>query len=684
MSHLFILSIFAALIIPASSFPQKKWDGGAGNNLWSNANNWTGNSLPTSSDNIVLDNSLVSGNYTVALPSTATTVKTITISPAAGRTIELTLPSTNTAIPGLTVSGPGYGLTINSGGTFRNSSGSSSGNTVVVTDSIRINNDGRYVHNSASGHSSNVQVLSRAAGTEKGILELDIPTASSTISISGRTFGKFVLRSTAAGGACNYTAAGTSRVVIRDGLDIGAGVNFNLNCSDTIFVGGDFTQESGILNLGNSTRSVVLSLQQNINQNTSAVITETGTGTQTLLINGTGFQLVLFKGTIANQVGIVKDAAGVAWFKSAVSLPYKLTLKYGRILTTQALITLQSSCAVIADTLSNNTCIEGPLKKEGLNNQAFLFPVGESGVMRWLQLLNATGNFTVEYFKNDPHTVSGSAGAGIDHFSKVEYWDVTSTAGSSAKIKLSFAHPQSGGVTNLSGLRVARLINGTWEDVGNAGVAGTPGSDGWVSSNAASGFSASSKSFALASAMGQENPLPLSSIQLNATRNGGRIFFTWEIQPELNIDRLELQRSYDGQKYVTVYYHPADDETKFSYSQPQSTQTAYYRIVALSDVNIKKYISNIKEIKAEHAKTVIVGSNRVNNILMLAIYSEKPKTIVLKIFDVTGRMVKSYAQKITEGTKWVQLNVTDLRPGNYFISEVSGSNIISTLRFVKI
>src|SRR5215213_7446372 len=100
MSH---LSFFILLLISCSAFSQKKWDGGAGTNLWSNALNWTGNTVPTLTDDIVLDNSLVAASYNVILPATAVTVKTITITPAASRTIELTLPVANTLLPGLTV-----------------------------------------------------------------------------------------------------------------------------------------------------------------------------------------------------------------------------------------------------------------------------------------------------------------------------------------------------------------------------------------------------------------------------------------------------------------------------------------------------------------------------------------------------------------------------------------------------
>jgi hypothetical protein len=650
MSH---LSFFILLFVSFSSIAQKRWDGEAGTNQWSSPLNWTGNAVPTATDNVVLDNSFVQENYTVTLPSTSVTVKTISITPTASKTIELTLPPTNTLLPGLTVTGPGYGLTINSGGTFRNSSGSSSGTAVRVTDSIRINNGGRYVHNSASGHSTNVQVLAMIAGTESGTFELDIPAASSTISLSGRTFGKLVLRSTAAGGTCNYTAAGTSRVKIRNTLDIGTGVNFNLNCSDTIFVGTNFLQDVGTFNLGNSTRSVVLSIQQNATQNTGGVITETGTGTQTILMNGTGLQLTALRGTISNQVALVKDGPGVLWSKAPLSLPYKFQLKKGRVLTSQGLITLQPACTIEADTLAADSFVDGPLKKDGLNNQPFLFPVGKSGTMRWLQLKNATGSFTVEYFRSNPMSLSNIKGSGIDHISSVEYWDVTTTAGSSSQLKLSFAHPESGAITNLSSLRVARLINGTWEDAGNTAVSGTPGSDGWVSSNAAGGFSANSKSFALASATGLENPLPLSSIRLKAHRYYGSINFSWIADGDIKTKKFELQRSYDGLTYETIY----ESDFRNIFSHCCESKDAYYRIMATDIDERKTYLSNVC--------MVVAGHN---------------STSAFVVVDASGRIVKIFNENVLAISKSIKDHLKELQAGMYFIRDLRGNYTIKYLK----
>ena len=141
MSHLFFYTVFGSVILFFSNVSaQKKWDGGGNDGQWNNALNWTGNVLPLNSEDVVLDNSGVTGNYTVKLPpgAVSVSVKHISISPTGTNTIELILPAENTLVPALIIDGPGYGLDIGKGGIFRNASGASSGTPVSVADSIRI------------------------------------------------------------------------------------------------------------------------------------------------------------------------------------------------------------------------------------------------------------------------------------------------------------------------------------------------------------------------------------------------------------------------------------------------------------------------------------------------------------------------------------------------------------------
>ncbi len=680
MSHLlFYILLFISLPV----FSQKKWSGGAGNNQWNDPLNWNNNTIPSSADDVVLDNSVVAGNYIVLLPADAATVKSILIDPAASRNIELILPIENKEVPGLIISGPGDGLTINKGGIFRNASGASSGTPLMVTDSIRINNDGRFIINTPRAHATNVDRISSAAGTEKGIVEFDIPDASTTISLSGRIYGKLVLKADAFGRALNYTAAGVNKVIIRSDLEIGDSVNFNLNFSDSILIKGNLIQGHAVFNLGNTTRSVVLGVAGNINLSAGGKITETGTGVQQLLLNGHTEQQLNIQGQIVNQIALTCDGMSHVKLLSSLSLPYALHLRRGNIISSNTnLLVLESSCVIQADTLSDQSFIDGPVRKEGLLNSSFLFPVGKSGKMRWLELLSATGNFTVEYFNANPRLISNTVGVGIDHISGIEYWSIS--GGSSAVLKLSFHDPNSGGVTELSQLRVAQLQAGIWQNAGNTDFRGTPGTNGWVSSSAASGFSAESHLFALASAIVQENPLPVffRDFIINTTNN--KMVFKWRVDKDHNAIRFELQESDNGRDYHTIYTCEAMPGVTEYYYQSEIPQTTkkYYRVRAIDKDASIYYISKVFFVKG-NLQILAMNTINVKSFLNLRVMMSTARRVEFVIYNAAGYLQKKIQMDLQKGSLDLQIMVVDLLPGNYVCSMFSENERLASFKFIK-
>ncbi len=219
----------------------KTWDGGAGTANWNDAANWNNDTVPISTDNVLLDNSLATANYTVNLPEGATTVAIyrLTITPAPGRTITLVLPSGNTANPGLSV-GDNVASTddiiLNDRAILQNASGATSGTGVAVISTsngtFKINNGGHYIHNTTCGDMQLVSNLSTAAGTETGIFEYDVPaSADYSPSAANHTYGTLILSRSGAT-AFSYTLGGANPVTIRGNLEIH---------SDATLDAGDFT-----------------------------------------------------------------------------------------------------------------------------------------------------------------------------------------------------------------------------------------------------------------------------------------------------------------------------------------------------------------------------------------------------------------------------------------------------------
>ena len=506
-----------------SAYSQIRWDGDAGDGQWMTAQNWTGDVLPAVTDEVVLDNTFINASYTVSLPSgnAGVQIKSINISALTGNSIQLILPATNTAIPAFKVDGIVYGMVIGNGGVFKNSSGAASGEPVEISDSLMINNGGRFIQNSRRSHAAIITVLSKSPGTEEGIFEFDIPAASNTISLSGRTYGKLVLSSNAMNGAVTYTGAGTNTITIRTDLETGAGVKLSLNFSDTLFIGRDLIQQGGTINLGNAARSLVTAINRHMLQSPAGIIEETGSASPEILFNGAINQQIDCKGIIKDTVTIKMSNAAGATLLWPLSLPYSLNLVRGAITTTSAnMLTLLSGCSITADSLSNSF-VNGPLRKENISGAAhFLFPVGKENTMGWLALKNATGHFTVEFFKSNPQQISTVYGPGIHHISNIEYWTVQADVSPlpSAAIELSFNDPNGGVGADLSTYRVTRLTNNEWVNAGNTAVTGTAGNRGSIVSNNITDLTAAPEFFTLGSSVAANGPLAL----INGTVPGNR------------------------------------------------------------------------------------------------------------------------------------------------------------------
>jgi hypothetical protein len=492
-----------ALLVYVPSFSQLRWDGEAGDGQWMTAKNWAGDVLPGITDDVVLDNALLTGSFTVTLPggNSSVQIRSISISPGSGNTIELILPTTNVAMPAFKVSGAVYGMVIGNGGIFKNASGADNGSPVEIADSLKINNGGWYIQNSSSSHAPVVAVLSKVAGTEEGIFEFDIPSASNTISLSGRTYGKLVFLSNAMNGAITYTASGTNTVTVKNDLQIGPGVTLSLNLADTLFIGRDLIQQGGTINLGNAARKLVTVINRHLVQSSTGVIGETGTAFPELVIGGIINQQIDCKGIIKDNISVKINNAAGATLTSPWSLPYKLSLANGKITTSAVnILRLLPGCSIAADSTAENSFIDGPLRKEGLSSDTrFLFPVGKNRIMRWLELKNASGNFNVEFFDSNPVQISNTYGAGIVQLSQTGYWTIKADANPSpaALVELSFNGINSGMGADLSLGRVAKLSNNVWLNYGNTAFTGTVGYRGSIVSNTVAAWSPVADSFAL-------------------------------------------------------------------------------------------------------------------------------------------------------------------------------------------
>jgi len=667
------------------------WTGSGGDAFWANPMNWSGALLPATTDDVILDNSAVPLSFQVVLPDVAVTIRTLRIQPAAGNVIEFILPVSNKNTNGFSVTGPGYGIELDAGAIFRNASGLTSGESLSIADSMIIYNGARYIHQTRASHANGIlRILSVAPGTELGIFDFDVPRASYTISVSNRVYGCLELHATALGSAVNYTCSGANRLLVRGNLRIGVGVSMSMNLSGSngnMQVDGDFIQEGGQLNLATGTASqTVLGIKGNVIQLPSSVITETGNGNPYLELNGLIQQEINMAGQIRNQVGFrINNPAG-SILRLPLQLPWTLDLTNGSIVSsTAAMLVLDTGCRIIADSSrQTGICVEGPLCKLGLMaGDYFLFPAGKSGILRWLALTGATGDFIVEYFRSDPATLGTNLEPGLDHVSKLEFWTVQTPghANIDAKIELSFASALCGGVTDPQFLNIAMLQNSIWENAGHTSTTGNA-IQGSVSSGPID-FTAGA--YTLASTEKLENPLPVASIDLSIKEVSGETMFSWTYEGSEIPDHFDLEEEKDYGSECMTQIPGTDVNTSYHWIGPALKNGDHFFRVRMTDIHGIDYIGKTIKFAKREDKNLISwlapASQYGNAGLMIEV--EKPEQWKYEILSMSGATVKKGFLHLYSGKNTVQIIPDDLAEGIYIMLVIDTTGERHTLLFRK-
>ncbi|MGN6293439.1 MAG: hypothetical protein ACTHMV_11915 [Chitinophagaceae bacterium] len=691
-----ILNLLLLLLVDCCHAAILKWDGEAGDGQWTTPINWDLDRLPGSEDEVILDDTYINDDYTIFLPggNNAVSLLSLIISPGSSQVITCILPSANTASPALTLTGPGDVFILNRGAVFRNASGAALGTPVTVTSSgfFRINNGGHYIHQTTRGHTDYlVSRLSDAAGTEKGIFEFDVPgTASYTVSISNRIFGKLIFSASSSGSLRTYTGAGINPVKVRGGMEIGPNTVFSYGANtDSFHIDGDcLVRESGIFNIANGSNKAVIAIKGNLDNR--GLITETGTSTGSgLVLNGTNHQLILSTGDITQEVKLVVDNQAGITLLSPLLISYQLELIRGKLFTSSTDL-LSLGAEAICSGGSPLSFIEGPMKKTG--SASFDFPLGVGGIYAPIGISSGgleTDEFLAEYKRANPQSTPGLGNicqAPVHHISYVEYWNLSRIAGSSSrKIKLTVS--SSSFAYNLTALVVARADNGKWiSEGGNTHATGMPSppyvTGTFISDTDIEEFGA----FTLGSTIDQtQNPLPIRIGSFSGSLNNGQAFLYWTtgICPATGL-RFEVQRAGHDQLFRRLSdVHGNDTACAYQFTDnfPEKGEN-YYRL-KLTGANGE--ISFSKTIMVSDKRGSVSGlklSGIEGDQLKISVYSSLGD-ISFFIFDASGRVVRSYNRRLFQPGETFSLPLQELAKGIYWIAGVSGKEKLNGICFLK-
>lgn len=666
MKHTILLAF--AMLLLCYAHAQKKWTGLGNDGLWNNSNNWTDNEIPLETDSLVLDNSYAAGTYTVSLPSSSVLIKYLVIKPQQGNEISLILPSTNILDTAFRITGKGYSMVLNEGAVFKNSSDAPKGYGLYLGDSLKICNGGKYIHNTKRSNANIVKFLSVAPGTEQGTFEFDVPgTTGYTPSLTGRTFGTLIFSATSAGKR-TYSCTGSNVVTIRNELKLTGDVTLSLGFSADILVKGNLVQQGGVLNLDNVSKSAnanTMRIGGNIEQAPNATITHTGIGNPSIELNSAIPQTINMKGTITTDIEfIINNSKGVS-LVAPLMLPYKLNLQNGCITTTnENLLTLQSRGWVqVSDLLKNY--INGPLRKEGLNNETFLFPVGHNEA-HGVKLVNVSGNYTVEY-KDD--NIQGNKSNELAFITPKGYFNIVSDNAVAAGVSVAYKNNDGSATENVF---IAQYESDVWTK--HTSVYNNE----FISSDNLS-LVKGDNYFTLAHSAAF-NILPFHYNCVKLQRINDQLSLKWSVSND-PVERFVVERSLDGENFVARQVLAcAKGITDYLFTDEATNGTAYYRIKAI-EANGKCYVSKV--VYCDKANEIDVTVLNTLKKVSVVVHCTHPSTIQLNIFSMNGSFVKHIAYNLKSGKNIIPFETNELQDG-INILQIKGNDFgLYTTKFLK-
>ena len=194
--------------------------------------------------------------------------------------------------------------------------------------------------------------------------------------------------------------------------------------------------------------------------------------------------------------------------------------------------------------------------------------------------------------------------------------------------------------------------------------------------------------------LGPDALLPDTELTLTGEARGKQNFLHWSTVTEQNNKGFEVQRSTDGYNFSKIGFVNSkatngNSNLKLNYDFTDmgfASSINYYRLKQI-DQDGKFSYSNIVVLRDENAITAGLSTiypNPVKNTLNVKVASLNNNEITMLITDISGKMMRNKTTQLGSGESIVQVDVSSLPSGTYFLKIVWSNGYENTVKkFIK-
>jgi hypothetical protein len=188
---------------------------------------------------------------------------------------------------------------------------------------------------------------------------------------------------------------------------------------------------------------------------------------------------------------------------------------------------------------------------------------------------------------------------------------------------------------------------------------------------------------------------PVSSTRLEyfaATAVNETVKVSWVTASEENVDFFTVERSLDGKQFYPVYKTNGKGNTggKSSYNFEDMIEASaeyQYRLVETGHDDHRKIFTAVRlkhQEKAMETKLISVQPNPVGDEFTIKCSVAEPGLVDITLTDISGNIVRRESAVAGAGLNTISVNnLSDVPKGTYFLSLVSGTQKMSTVKILK-
>jgi hypothetical protein len=181
-------------------------------------------------------------------------------------------------------------------------------------------------------------------------------------------------------------------------------------------------------------------------------------------------------------------------------------------------------------------------------------------------------------------------------------------------------------------------------------------------------------------------PIELLDFKGEYEKNNHRVALTWKTASEHNNDHFVIERSVDGRNFIPLGQvntaAPNGNSSQpvyYSFYDNEPVQgTCYYKLRQFDNSGLENY-GGMTAVSIDELDLydLVLQPNPANMSVTMKFSSAGESSAQIRMFDYTGREVKTSEVALNEGVNSIEMPVTDLPDGFYFIQVSTGNTTMS-------